>query len=70
MQYMECYRELWDREVKANAELKEAANKEYLAGLLILVCATDDPQLSPIIAQLQQDAFQQKQKALGEVRAY
>ena len=69
MQYMECYRELRNRE-KENAEVREAENKEYLAGLLILVCAIDDPQSSPITAQLLQDAVQQKQKALREVRSF
>ena len=63
MQYMECYRELRNREEKENVEVQEAENKEYLAGLLILVCAIDDPQSSPITAQLLQDAVQQKQKA-------
>lgn len=68
-QYVECYRELCSEEERENAQLKEAESKEYLAGLLILMCATD-PQSSPIIAQLQQDACEQKQKALREVIAY
>lgn len=68
-QYVEHHRELRSREEQVNAEVKEAADKEYLAGLLILVCPTDDPHLRPIIAQLQQDAIQQKQKALREVRS-
>ena len=68
-QYVECYRELCAEEERENAQLKEAESKEYLTGLLILMSATD-PQSNPIITQLQQDACQQKQKALTEVRAY